>query len=204
MSVEFWKDVKGYESLYQISNLGNVKSLKRNTTYERILKQRKNKDGYFYVKLCKEGNITTKKIHRLVAENFIPNPENKYSVNHINGIKNDNRLENLEWATASEQANHAVELGLWKWTTESKNKLRNTLLERGLNQKNNNHSKGHKFGTVRVVQKDDNDNIIKVWDSMSDVSRELGIPVPHIVRVCKGVRKHTRNYRWSYYEGGGE
>ena len=204
MRVEEWKDIKGYEGLYQVSNLGNVKSLKRNTTHERILKQRKNRDGYLYVNLCKEGKTKTKKIHRLVAEHFISNDENKYSVNHKDGIKNNNNVENLEWATSLEQAHHAVKMGLWKWTDDSKNKLRKTLMESGLKNKNKNDHKGHKFGTVCVAQKDDNGNVIKIWDSISDASRELCVPVSHIVRVCKGIRKHARNYRWSYYKGGGE
>lgn len=201
MQLEVWKDINEYEGLYQVSNLGRIKSLKRNTAREKIMKPKENRDGYFIVNLCKNGNITTKKIHRLVAENFIPNPENKYSVNHINGIKKDNRIENLEWATASEQAKHAVKTGLWKWDDNRKIKLRNTLIEKGINpQKNSIHTKCHSFGVVKVIQKDDNGNIIKVWDSMSDASRAIGVPVSHIVRVCKGIRKHARGYVWSYYD----
>lgn len=201
MQLEVWKDIKEYEGLYQVSNLGRIKSLKRNTAREKIMKPRENRDGYLSINLCKNGNVTTKKIHRLVAENFIPNPENKYSVNHINGLKKDNRIENLEWSTASEQAKHAVKTGLWQWDDNRKMKLRNTLIERGNNpQKNNSHTKGHSFGVVKVIQKDDDGNIIKIWDSMSDASRAIGVPVSHIVRVCKGIRKHTRGYVWSYYD----
>lgn len=200
MCLEVWKDVKGYNGLYQVSNIGRVKSLKRNTARERIMKLKETRDGYLNVNLCKQGNVATKKVHRLVAENFIPNPNNKYSVNHINGNKKDNRVENLEWATATEQAKHAVKMSLWGWTDESKMKLKKTLRERGANQQRyNTHKKGHVFGTVKVIQKDDYGNTINIWDSMSDASKELNIPVSHIVRVCKGDRKHAKGYVWCYY-----
>lgn len=119
---EIWKNIVGYEGLYQISNLGRVKSLSRiirhwkegnSVLVERILKpgyDRKN--GYYTVVFYKEKKAKTKKIHRLVAEAFIPNPENKPCVNHINGNKTDNRLENLEWCSKKENVIHAHKTGL--------------------------------------------------------------------------------------------
>lgn len=104
---EIWKDIKGYEELYQISNLGNVKSLSRQhwngvgwwTSKDRILVPRtsKNKNHYYSVQLVKDGVKRSTNIHRIVAEHFIPNPKNKPMVNHINEDKLDNRVENLEW-----------------------------------------------------------------------------------------------------------
>lgn len=116
-----WKEIKGYEKLYMVSDIGQIKSLPKNHRYgskvERILKSGKTKkqrsgETYPTICLCKDGIVTEYKIHRLVAEAYIPNPENKSTVNHINGIKNDNRVENLEWATPSEQNYHMWKTGL--------------------------------------------------------------------------------------------
>lgn len=110
---EVWKDILQFEGLYQISNLGNVKSLARmvDNRYqirERILKTYLNKQGYLFVVLCKDGKITNKRINRLVAEAFIPNPFNKAYVNHKNEIKTDNNVENLEWMTPKENSNYSA------------------------------------------------------------------------------------------------
>ena len=103
---EIWKDITGFEGLYQVSNLGRVKSLPRkNHPNETIRKIATDKKGYSRVNLIKDGKNHTKKVHRLVAEAFIPNPENKPSVDHINCNKSDNRVSNLRWYTYSEQVN---------------------------------------------------------------------------------------------------
>lgn len=120
MVKEIWKDVVGYEGLYQVSNLGRVKSLERasgkgsGNRYrpERILKQIVDKCGYLEITLCLKGIQKKFRVHRLIASAFIINIKNKSCVNHINGVKADNRVENLEWCTHSENLLHAYDLGL--------------------------------------------------------------------------------------------
>ena len=97
---EEWKPIEGYEGLYEVSNMGRVKSLNyRHTGKERILKGGDDGYGYLCVNLCKDGKANKGKIHRLVAQAFLENPQNLPEVNHKNEDKTDNRVENLEWCT---------------------------------------------------------------------------------------------------------
>ena len=110
--MEIWKDIKGYEGHYRVSNLSRVSSTRRGS--EKILKAGINGHGYYTVVLCLEKNRESRTIHRLVAEAFIPNPENKPQVNHIDSDRKNSVIENLEWVTAKENNRHAVKFGFWK------------------------------------------------------------------------------------------
>ena len=144
--MEKYNQILGFNN-YFVSNKGNVVSVNK------ALKKVKDKNGYFIVSLYSDKKRITKKIHRLVALSFIPNPENKPQVNHINWIKTDNRVENLEWATAKENIRHAHKIGL----------------KFGIKGSNNNFSKhiGAKNIKSRKVK-----NIItnKIYDSIKEAS----------------------------------
>ena len=124
---EVWKDVVGYEGIYQISNHGRLKSLARDSTYfnpyagrevtrrykERMMKTKISRTGYIVAHLRGGADVESgPSVHRLVAEAFIPNPENKPTVNHKDGNKKNNFLNNLEWHTISENTKHAYDIGL--------------------------------------------------------------------------------------------
>lgn len=122
MNKEIWKEIDGYDGLYLVSSEGRVKSLSRLVNFGKNVRKTKdvilggssNGNGYRYVTLCSNGINTREYVHRLVAKAFLDNPENKEEVNHINGVKDDNELDNLEWATRIENQQHAYDTGLAK------------------------------------------------------------------------------------------
>lgn len=130
---EDWKAIPGFEESYQVSSLGMVKSIARIRkgktesafwiTKEKILSFSKHRCGYKHVALFSNGKRNTILIHILIARAFIPNPENKPQVNHKNGIKGDDRLENLEWCTVSENGKHSYRLGMQKPRLGERNEL---------------------------------------------------------------------------------
>ncbi len=161
---EKWKDIKGYEGLYQVSDWGRIKrikyanNLKGKSTNKlpdffncnKILKGFLAENGYKRIMLCKNGIGKRYPVHRLVAQAFIPNPLNKPQINHINGIKTDNRPENLEWCTASENQKHAYKNGL-------KNNSANCF------------KKGHVPSNIQYITFNNETHTIKEWSEITHI-----------------------------------
>lgn len=117
IKLEIWKDVKEYEGLYQVSNLGRVRSFYgkngKLTNTPKLLSGKVDKDGYVEVRLCKNGSVSYKRVHRLVADHFLDG-NTSIQVNHKDGVKSNNCVDNLEWVTPRENAIHAHKTGLHK------------------------------------------------------------------------------------------
>jgi hypothetical protein len=184
--VEVWKPIKNYEDLYEVSNYGRIKR----TTFinnqvtkqqEKILKPQKHNKGYLTITLTKNGKQKQKLLHRLVAETFIENPMNKKEVNHINGIKTDNRVENLEWVTKEENMQHAFKI------------LGKKAQATGKFGKDN-----PKAIKVKMIDKNTN-KTIKIFGAIIEAAKYLGISKScHIVSCCKGKIKSAYGYKWKY------
>lgn len=193
---EMWKNLKGYENQYKISNFGILKRKEktnidkratRKIIPEHIVKGTVYNNGKGYIMINLPEN-TRKLIHRLVAETFIPNPENKPQVNHIDGNKLNNRVDNLEWVTAKENVHHAIRTGLVDIEKQRENG-RKTI-------KKNSNANTSKRGVVMI---DKNTNkILKEYISVHEAENEHNNK--HISDVCKGKRMTANGYKWKYKE----
>ena len=193
MNNEIWKPIKGYEGKYEVSNLGRVKSKERisnccynstRKTKEKIIAHYLEKNGYLSVCLFKEGKHT-KRVHKLVASAFIPNPNNYPCINHINGNKLDNNMNNLEWCTYSHNVKEAFRLGL----ANNSEKQRNAVRE---------YCKKHK--NKPLVQLDINNNLIKEWNSAVEVEEKMGISRKNISQCVRGKNKTAGGFKWLFKE----
>lgn len=164
---EEWLPVVGYEGLYEVSNLGRVKRLSNSATCkEKILTPQIQRDGYQRVTLSKKGQKKRVSIHRLVAIAFIPNPENKEQVNHLDTNKLNNNLSNLQWATPKENIAHAVAHGLMK---KSNKPIVASNIETGEKRQ---------------------------FESQTEASRKLGVYMKQISCVLNGRTKHVGGWRF--------
>ena len=175
---EIWKDIKEYEGLYQVSNLGNIRRIgnyKNQYSEWKSFKNLKlsNRKGYLYTVLCKNGISTHFLVHRLVAKTFIDNRNNLNEVNHKDGNKQNNNVNNLEWCSHSENIIYAYKNGLHKT-----NYIHGNTPSRPVNQY------------------DLNGNFIKKWESVSEAQKALNIS--HISECCRDIRKKTHNFIWRY------
>lgn len=167
--------IKDFEN-YFVDEEGNVYSKKVK------LKPKKNKDGYLVVSVRKNKKAFSRLIHRLVAQTFINNQENKPMVNHINGIKTDNSVSNLEWCTASENSKHAWQTGLCK--------LNKGCFQIGM--------KGKLCINHKIVLQIKNRKIIAKFYGTNEAYRITGICQGHIAACCRGERKTAGGYEWKY------
>lgn len=187
--MEVWKDIKGYEGLYQVSSLGRVKALanpnRATHRKEHILSQCDCR-GYKHVALCKNGKMHSCQVHRIVAMTFLEKPEGKDFVDHINTVKDDNRVENLRWCTEKENNNNPQTK---KNRSESKRGIKNPHYGKPII---------HKVKTSRVLQLNLEGLLIKEFASIKDAETETGTFAGNISRVCKGTRETAGGFRWKY------
>ena len=179
-----WKSIVGFEWLYEVSNLWNIKSLPKYYYKERILAKNISK-WYSYIKFRKINKTYSFSIHRLVAQAFIPNPENKKEVNHINWIKDDNRIENLEWCTRSENLKHRFkEL----WQKSNFLKYNKWLWKKWIEH----------YASKQVLQYSISWEFIKEFWSQKEAERETWIFATNISSCCKWKYNKTWWFIWRY------
>ena len=182
---ETWRDVVGFEGFYEVSDKGRIHSVERRDSRGhrrrgRILKPKYNRGGYLTVNLCKNGKLKTKNVHRLVAETFLPNPNDLPQVNHRDEVKDNNNVENLEWCDARYNSNHGT---------------RNERMAQAQSKK------------VRAVNA--KTGVVVEFNSTAEAGRK-GYHCGVVSMACRGVYKARtgtlmggdghlyRGYRWSY------
>lgn len=188
--MEEWRDIKGYEGLYQVSNMGNVRSVAHTTVYRdgrvghyegKMLVPCDGGNGYKYANLSKNGITNLGWLHRLVAETFLHKDDERNVVNHKDGNKHNNTVGNLEWVTYSENNKHAVRTGLLN--------MEPFIVA------------GSTARKKKIEQIDASGKTIKVFDSAVEAARQLGLSTGNISSCAHGIRKTSGGYRWQFVQG---
>lgn len=179
---ELWKNVLGYEGLYQASNLARIKSLIGDKI--KILSQAKSASGYLHVTLYKNNKKTNQWVHIVVGELFVDNPYGKPEINHKFGIRDDNRAIELEWSTKSENEIHA----------------RNVLFKRNSVKQKEWASERGKLNGKEVFQLDFENNVISTFPSADEAARTLNFVRSCITAVCRGERSQHKGFVFKYKE----
>ncbi|MDD3029819.1 MAG: HNH endonuclease [Alphaproteobacteria bacterium] len=165
--MEYWKPVNGYEGVYEVSSEGRLRNVRSN----KVLGENSRSQGYVQDALCKNGRRLQMRRHRIVAEAFIPNPENKREVNHKNGDKSDNSVENLEWVSHRENADHAWRTGL---------------------------TSAPPANMPRMVKQYYEGARIATYGSIKEASLSNRVSEEDICKCCKGKRKSAGGFTWTY------
>lgn len=181
--IEEWKDIVGFDGQYQISNFGRVKSLKCyfKSVGIRILRPSFDKDGYVQVILVKGGQRFNRRIHQLVANAFIDNPENHPVPNHKKGIKTDNRASQLEWVTHSDNIKHSYEVLGRIGKTNMKGRI----------------GADHPL-SKKLIQKSKLGEVIATYNGTAEAARETGFGRKGIGKACQGIKKSYKGFKWEY------
>ena len=172
--IKKWNDIPEYEGIYQVSNFGEVKNVK----HGRILRQCRHRLGYMSVMLYKSGTPKRMMIHRLVALAFLENPDGLEFVNHKDENKANNHVDNLEWCSREYNAQYGT----------SGQRIAN---KRRTSQTN--HSR-------KVIQQDEFGNVLKVWNSIADASRNTKTARTSIFECCNGIHRTSNGFKWAHAE----
>jgi len=176
---EIWKEIPGFNGRYQASTKGRIKSLRfRNSSHSRILKQSKQKQGYLILHLCND-KPKLYRVNRLIALTFIPNPENKYATNHKDGVKSNNYVTNLEWATKSENETHKHRV-LGQPGTMTGRVGKDNPKSREINQ---------------LLLSGE---FLCKWDNSRSIQQALGFDFRNVYACCRGWRKSAYGYKWKF------
>lgn len=176
---EIWKDIVGFEKYYQVSNLGRIKTKSTGKVRKQGITR-----GYPSFTFQIKGKAYNLTVHRIVAKAFIPNPNNYEVVNHKDGNKTNNNVDNLEWCTTQHNVREAYRLGLMNISEKHIEQMRNLGLKSG----------------KRIAQKDLQGNIIKIYRSGNQASIDTNISQGLISLCCNNKRKTAGGYKWEYLE----